>query len=98
MKPIEKTVRTGAALLMAAAVVAGGIELGAPGTPAAVASTNAEPYWDGAEMPEYPGSLEFPMGEDLAVNGVPLRMSFFESDDPPARIRDHYLDAFDRAG
>ncbi len=81
----------GAAAVGTGLVVAG-VELGSSGVQAAQAEPEPTAlYYPDGLMPEYPSSLEFPMGEGLGVNGVPVRVSHFETKDSPERVRDFYL-------
>lgn len=81
-------------LLLAAGLVAGSLELGAGGPAQAVAAAPLAPYYQDDELPAYPNALEYPLGEALAVNGLPVRISHFSTPDSAERVRDFYLQAF----
>jgi hypothetical protein len=78
------------ALLLAAALVAGGVELGSGNRAAAVAAPMPTRYWAEGELPEMPGSIEVPLGDRLTVNGLPLRISHFTMRASPEAIRSFY--------
>jgi len=46
----------------------------------------------------YPGARELPLGDDLRLNGVPLRATYFVTRDPAVRVASFYRQALARAG
>jgi len=48
------------------------------------------------EMPEFPGVFETSLGEDLSLNGVPLRISTFVTDQIPERVVQFYRSELSR--
>jgi len=85
------------ALLLAAGLVGGALAAGAGGEGMAQAAAPSR-YWTPEEMPEYPGGLEFPLGNGMALNGVALRVSYFEAKASPDRIRDFYVTELEHRG
>lgn len=98
MRSQSEKVRLAASVLLGLGVVTGAVELGSSEGPVAVADVAQERYYREGELPEYPGSLEFPMGDGLSVNGLPIRMSYYSVDDKPEAVRDYYLSEFRRMG
>lgn len=100
MRNRNRILRAFAAVLLGLGVVAGALDMGALPSefPLAVAAPPAPRHYSEGEMPEYPGSFEFPIGEGLAMNGVPLRISHFSTGDAAERVRDYYLGEFKRFG
>ena len=86
------------ASLMGVALVAAGLGLGSSAEPTAVAQMVPAPYYAENELPGYPNTLEFPLGDALAVNGLPVRLSHFSTKDPALRVRDFYVDFFAAQG
>lgn len=97
MRSARRLLRGSAIFLLAVGLVWGGLEAGSGGEASAVASPPA-PYWAPGEMPEYPGGLEYPLGDGIAVNGVPMRITHFEVKANPERVRDFYVDELERRG
>ena len=89
MNKVMETVRQAAAVILGVGLVFGGIEMGSSGVPRAQAEPPAS-YWAQDEMPQYPG-MEFPLGSGLAVNGLPVRVSYFEAKARPEEVRDFYV-------
>jgi hypothetical protein len=87
-----------AVVLLGLGLVAAAVELGGSGEQRAVASPPMAPYYGDDELPAYPNAGEFPLGDALTVNGLPMRLSHFSTNDTPAQVRDFYLDAFARMG
>lgn len=88
-----------AAVVTALAVLAvwGAAFVGA-GEEAAAEPDGAGDFFGGA-VPAYPGAKgAAPLGEGLELNGMPLRMATFVTDDPPDVVRDFYADAFAAEG
>jgi len=81
-------------VLLGLGLVVGGLELGSGPAPAQAATPKR--YWAPGELPEFPGGLEYPLGDGLAVNGIPLRISYFEAPADAASVRDFYVDALER--
>lgn len=75
-----------AAGLLGAGLVAGGVGTAVAGRPAF-----PTPYYAPGELPRYPNAFEFPIGQGARFNGLPMRLSYFETDDPPERVRDFYV-------
>jgi hypothetical protein len=72
--------------LIAVAVFGTMLWVGAP-TPSHAAGRAGRPrLFSPEEMPQYPGSFEVPLGEDLSLNGTPVRISTFVTDEPPERV------------
>lgn len=82
--------------LLAAGLVAGSLGLDSSGAPPATAAGPRATYYADDELPAYPDALEYPLGEDLAVNGLPFRLSHFSTPDPAAKVRDYYLAVFEQ--
>jgi hypothetical protein len=87
--------RLAASLLLAAGLIAGSLDLGAGDAPPASAAHRAAYYADD-ELPAYPNAMEYPLGQELAVNGVAFRLSHFSTPDSPERVRDYYLAVFEQ--
>jgi hypothetical protein len=90
--------RIGFSVALAAVVVAGSLELGSSREPVAHASPAPAPYYREDELPAYPNALEYPLGDSLAVNGLAVRISHFSTRDSADRVRDTYVQAFERMG
>lgn len=84
-----------ASLLLAAGLIAASLDLGSEGAPA-MAATPRTAYYSDDELPAYPNAMEYPLGQDLAVNGVAFRLSHFSTPDPAERVRDYYLAFFEQ--
>jgi len=84
--------------LLGVGLVAVALQLGGTGAQTAVASPPMAPYYNDNELPAYPNVAEFPLGEALTVNGLPMRLSHFTTPDSPAQVRDFYLEAFANMG
>ncbi len=87
-----------AALLLGLGLVFAGLEMGSSGTgvPRAQAADPVR-FWAEGEMPQYP-AMEFPLGDGLAVNGVPVRISYYQAKSTVEEVRDFYLQAFEARG
>ena len=90
--------RTLASALLATGLVAGSLQLGPGQATQASAAPPLAPYYQDDELPAYPNSLEFPLGEALAVNGLPVRISHFTTGDGAQKVRDFYLQSFADVG
>lgn len=86
------------AVLMGLGVVVSALQLGPDDAPPAYAATMSGRYYDEGELPEYPGSVEFPMGSGMAVNGAAIRVSQFSVEDSPQKVSSFYLDEFKARG
>ena len=51
-------------------------------------------YYADARMPVYPGSVEYPVGEDLRVNETPIQLTYYYTDDNPSKVSQFYMDSF----
>ncbi len=89
--------RSSLASALGLALVALGVQAGAPDVPKAVAASRP-PLWAEGEMPEYPGALEYPLGDGMAVNGVPIRLSYLQAKVDSETLREHYLRALIQRG
>ncbi|MGI5864661.1 MAG: hypothetical protein ACOX6T_21795 [Myxococcales bacterium] len=88
-----------AVALIAFAVVAGSLQLGSTDGPTAHADPGRfSPYYSDDELPAYPNALEYPLGDDLSVNGVPVRLSHFTTRASAIEVRDFYLREFAARG
>ncbi|MGC4116616.1 MAG: hypothetical protein QM765_19005 [Myxococcales bacterium] len=96
--PLQR-VREAAAVLLGVGLVFGGIEMGAnsSGVPQAKAQEAPRAFWVQGEMPAYPG-MEYPLGDGLAVNGMPVRVSYFEAKATPEDVRDFYVRELEARG
>ncbi|HEY3449155.1 MAG TPA: hypothetical protein VGK67_22550 [Myxococcales bacterium] len=92
MKKGLEILRQTAAVLLGVGLVFGGVEMGSGGSGLPRAQAQAVPaaFWAPGEMPAYPG-MEYPLGDGLAVNGLPLRVSYFEAKATPEDVRDFYV-------
>jgi hypothetical protein len=96
MRKLHRAVRSLAILLLALGLVAGALAAGGDEPQAqAVAPVR---YWAPGEMPEYPGGLEYPLGEGMAVNGVEMRISYYEARADADQVRDFYVGEFEHRG
>jgi hypothetical protein len=93
----SRVLRGVAAYGVGAALVLFGVEVGSPSVPEARAASPLR-YWNDGEMPGFPGGMEYPLGEGMAVNGVPLRMTYFEVRVDPDQLRRHYVEALEARG
>lgn len=81
------------------AIVIGGISLGSDSRSAdPVAAAAPARYYQENEIPAYPGSIEYTLGDDLRVNGVSTRISYFYTDDSPEKVRDFYVSRLKKEG
>jgi hypothetical protein len=92
-----RSLRTLASAGVAAGLMALALKLGE------VPEVQAAPYsaprlYAEGEMPSYPNVLEFPLGDGLKINGVPIRASYFTTDKPAEEVRDFYREAFKKKG
>lgn len=87
-----------AALLLGVGLVFAGLEMGGAGSgvPRAQAADPTR-FWAEGEMPQYP-AMEFPLGEGMAVNGVPVRISYFQARSSVEEVRDFYVKALEDRG
>ncbi len=92
LKPLRRVV---ASLLLAAGLIAASLDLGSEGAPPASAAPRTA-YYSDDELPAYPNAMEYPLGQDLAVNGVSFRLSHFSTPDSAERVRDYYLAFFEQ--
>lgn len=97
MRKRTSILRGAVAYAAGASLVYLGVEAGNTSVPEARAAAPAA-YWSEGEMPGFPGGLEYPLGEGMAVNGVPLRMSYFEAKVDAETLRQHYADALEARG
>lgn len=85
-----------AVALLAFAMVAGSLQLGSSDEPLAhAASGRFSPFYAEDELPAFPNALEYPLGDDLSVNGVPVRLSHFTTRTSAIEVRDFYLREFE---
>ena len=99
MKRHAKLLNRLAVAILAFAVVAGSLQLGSTDEPLAhAASGRFSPYYADDELPAFPNALEYPLGESLSVNGVPVRLSHFSTRTPAIEVRDFYLREFEARG
>lgn len=96
MARVNKIVRVGAPVLLGAALVAGAVETGSSGAQQVHANVPSSPYYAEGLTPEYPGALEYPLGGDLRINDVALKVSHFTTDDRPETVRDFYMRELER--
>ena len=96
MARISVFARRVAAVLLGLGLVLGGLEMGSSGVPRAEAAT-PPPFWAEGEMPQYP-AMEFPLGEGMSLNGVPVRISYFVAKTNVEEVRDFYLQALEERG
>lgn len=81
-----------------AGFMVGGLLLGDKPANEAVAYQLPQQYYQADEIPSYPGSMEYPLGRDLAVNDVAMRISYFYTKDSPQAVRDFYMKALKKNG
>lgn len=48
------------------------------------------------EMPRQPGAAEAPLGRELSFNGMPMEVSFYQTEKDVVTVRDFYLREFGR--
>jgi len=94
----RKMLRDVGVVLLGCGIVAGGLELGGSRTPQAIAAAPLVPYYSEDTLPPYPNAMEFPLGEALAVNGLPIKLSHFTTPDAPMQVRDYYYAYFRAKG
>lgn len=88
-----------AVVLIAFALVAGSLQLGATDEPVAYAASGRfSPYYSEDELPAFPNALEYPLGDNLSVNGLPMRLSHFSTRTSAVEVRDFYLQEFEARG
>ena len=94
---LARLTRTLAAVLGAAAVLAGGSWAGGAFSRAEAAPGRPPRATDGQG---YPGGREgeIPIGDALVVNGQPMQLSLFVTDDLPPRVIEYYRAAFEKRG
>ncbi len=93
-----KILKIGGILVASAGFFVGGLFLGDRPANEAVAYQLPQQYYQADEIPPYPGSLEYPLGRDLAVNDVAMRISYFYTKDSPQAVRDFYVKALKKNG
>ena len=90
--------RACAAFVSATAIASAAVLLGVvPEGRAGEASPHTRLYRDD-EMPPFPNVFETSLGEQLTLNGVPIRASLFTTTQVVDRVRDFYVDAFEGRG
>jgi hypothetical protein len=94
----NRILQTAFAVLLGTGILAGGIQVGLPAEENPRALPAASRYYPIGEMPEYPGSLEFPLGDGLTINGMPIRISHFFTTDPAEKVRDFFFQELARRG
>ena len=52
----------------------------------------------GQAYPRGPSDGEIPVGDALVVNGQPMQLSLFITEDPPPRVVEYYRSAFEKRG
>jgi hypothetical protein len=87
-----------AVALLGVGLVAAALQLGGGREQTAVAAPPMAPYFADDELPVYPNASEYPLGDALSVNGLPMRLPHFSTGDSAVRVRDFYLEAFARMG
>ena len=81
---------------LAAGVLAAGLNLGLAGQ----AQAKREPVWperplySPGEMPAFPGVREYSLGDGLALNSTPIRISYFQTDRSAEAVAAFYQSAF----
>lgn len=93
-----KILKIGGVLVAGAGFFVGGLFLGDRPSSEAVAYQLPQQYYQADEIPPYPGSMEYPLGRDLAVNDVETRISYFYTKDSPEAVRDFYVKALKKNG
>ena len=93
---LHSILRVAASVLLAAGLVAASLGLGPSATPPASAAPPRTTYYADDELPAYPNALEYPLGDDLSVNGLSFRLSHFSTPDPADQVRDYYLAVFEQ--
>ena len=81
-------------VLLGVGVVVSALQLGPEETTEAYAATMPVRYYNEGEMPEYPGSVEFPLGDGMTVNGATIQISQFSVNDSPEKVKNFYVDEF----
>jgi len=97
MRKLILILRASAVVLLTLGVLAAGLQGGADG-PAPAQAAPPGRYWAPGEMPEFAGALEYPLGDGMAVNGVEMRISYYEARAEPEQLRDFYVEKFMEAG
>jgi hypothetical protein len=87
-----------AATLVGMGLVVGSLELGSSRPTEASAGAPPAPYYREEELPGYPSAPEFPLGEQLAVNGLAVRISYLFTPHSAERVRDFYVAELERRG
>ncbi len=92
--------KIGLVALASGTMVVGGILLGSDssGQVAAISQPMNVPLYSTSDMPAYPGSIEYPVGEDLQVNGVPIRLSYYYTKDSVDTVGNFYIKSFRQKG
>lgn len=99
MFSMNRALRILGVIAVTGGVFAGGMVLGTDGDKARQEAAAAPArYYQEGEIPAYPGSLEYSMGDDLNVNGIRTRVSYFYTDDAPEKVVDFYSRKLTKAG
>jgi hypothetical protein len=82
--------------LLASGIFVAGLALGQFGLAQAapVPVWPERPLYAPGEMPSFPGTHEYPLGDNLSLNQTPIRASYFETDRSPEAVAQYYLSAF----
>jgi hypothetical protein len=89
----RRFIRVVLAALGAAAVLIGGAWVGGAFSRAEAATARAPRATDGQAYPR-PADGEIPVGDSLVVNGQPMQLSLFVTEDKPAQVAEYYRKAF----
>lgn len=99
MISINQVMKALGIVAVSAGVLVGGVFLGTEDEPsAAQAVMSPTRYYQEGEIPTYPGSLEYALGDDLNVNGVRTRISYFYTGDSPDKVIDFYVKKLTKSG
>lgn len=94
----SKILKIGGVLVASTGFFVGGLFMGDKPSNEAVAYQLPQQYYQADEIPPYPGSMEYPLGQNLAVNDVETRISYFYTKDSPQTVRDFYAKALKKNG
>jgi hypothetical protein len=86
------------AAALAAGILWAGMKLGEVPEVRASPPTAPDRLYGEDEMPAFPNALEFPLGEGMQLNGLPIRVSYFTTEKSAADVRDFYRKAFQGQG